>query len=326
MVNLPIISRAPEFAGLGPWHNSQPFTRESLKGKVVLVDFWTYSCINCIRTLPYIQGYWEKYGSAGLTTGKDTGKFVLLGVHTPEFAFEKLERNVSMAIKEHGLTYPVAQDNEYATWSAFANRYWPAKYLIDADGYIRYMHFGEGGYEETDKAIASLLSEIGASASSVRAGIPPRDMGIPARENPGNRPMSPETYIGERNWPSLGNAQGDPSVSPVAYRPPSSLSLNKYYLTGIWQLDQTGEFQVLRSDTGEIRMKFQGAEINLVLGMEQGSEPAKAEVLIDGKHVKDFLIGDHDLYALANVDYGEHEMTLKLTGKGVEAYAFTFGS
>ena len=144
---LPTLTRAPELAGLGPWHNSQPFTLESLRGKVVLVDFWTYSCINCIRTLPYIQGYWTKF--------KDTGKFVLIGVHSPEFAFEKLERNVSAAIARHGLTYPIAQDNDFKTWNAFANRYWPAKYLIDADGYIRYTHFGEGGYEETDAAIQS---------------------------------------------------------------------------------------------------------------------------------------------------------------------------
>jgi thiol-disulfide isomerase/thioredoxin len=158
---LPKIVRAPEFIGLGPWHNSEPFTLASLKGKVVLVDFWTYSCINCIRTLPYMEGYWQKF--------KDM-PFVLLGVHTPEFVFEKDKQNVADAIKRHGLTYPIAQDNDYGTWSAFANRYWPAKYLIDADGYIRYTHFGEGGYDETDLAIQSLLKELGKTSTGALIG------------------------------------------------------------------------------------------------------------------------------------------------------------
>ncbi|MDO8648524.1 MAG: cytochrome c biogenesis protein DipZ [Candidatus Peregrinibacteria bacterium] len=158
-MTLPKITRAPEFTGLSTWHNSQPLTMKELKGKVVLVDFWTYSCINCIRTLPYMRGYWEKYGSTSLTASQDS-PFVLVGIHTPEFVFEKDPGNVADAIKRHELTYPIAQDNNFGTWNAFANHYWPAKYLIDAEGYIRYTHFGEGAYEETDEAIAALLSEI----------------------------------------------------------------------------------------------------------------------------------------------------------------------
>lgn len=304
---LPIITRAPEFANLGPWHNSQPFTIASLKGKVVLVDFWTYSCINCIRTLPHVQGYWTKF--------KDTGKFVLLGVHTPEFTFEKSEKNVAMAIKEHGLTYPVAQDNDYGTWNAFANHYWPAKYLIDVNGYIRYTHFGEGGYEATDRAIASLLQEIGTAVQGTEG-----TEGTEVRKGP----ISLETYVGARSWPAFGNNVGDPDGDVHVYKAPSSMTLNKYYLSGSWQLiDQ--ESQVLRSATGDIRMKFLGGEINLVLGLETGTKPVQASVSVDGKAGKNFTIDRHDLYHLFKGSYGEHEIVLSLKEPGVEAFAFTFG-
>lgn len=302
---LPKIIRAPEFAGLGPWHNSQPLTMEGLKGKVVLVDFWTYSCINCIRTMPYLRGYWDKY--------KDK-PFVLLGVHTPEFTFEKDEGNVAAAIKRHELTYPIAQDNDYGTWQAFANRYWPAKYLIDANGYVRYIHFGEGGYEETDEAIASLLEEAGVDVSD-----------MPVTEDPTakRRDQSAETYLGARSWPALGNAAGFPSAEPVVYTAPETMKLHTYYLDGEWQLIDN-EHQLLLSDTGEIRMKFLGSEANLVLGIDEGS--AKGEVIIDGKPAESFTINRHDLFPLFTGDYGEHELVLKLAGKGVRAFAFTFGS
>lgn len=306
---LPNIIRAPEFAGLGPWHNSEPFTLESLKGKVVLIDFWTYSCINCIRTLPYVQGYWDKY--------KDTGKFVLLGVHTPEFTFEKLEKNVAMAITEHGLTYPVAQDNDFGTWSAFANRYWPAKYLIDANGVIRYEHFGEGDYEQTDRAIASLLQEIGVDVSS-------KGQIATSSGKTYSGPITPEIYLSSRSWPAFGNAQGEPSDAILKYAAPTDLVLNKYYLSGSWQLI-ADESETLRSDVGEILMRFRGGEINLVLGLEDGAKPVKAEVMVDGKDAGTFMVDRHDLYNLFTGDYGEHDIRLKLSGKGVQAFAFTFG-
>ncbi len=308
----PKIVRAPELASAGPWHNSEPLTMAGLKGKVVLIDFWTYSCINCIRTLPYIRGYWDKY--------KDTDKFVIIGVHTPEFVFEQLPENVKMAINKHSLTYPIVQDNDFGTWSAFANRYWPAKYLIDAEGYVRYTHFGEGEYEETDKAIESLLGEIGVTVSDKGQGT--SESGLTARDYRG---QSPETYIGERSWPAFGSAKGNPNDQIVTYAAPTSLVLNKYYLTGQWQLVDR-ELQVMHSDTGDIRMKFLGGEINLVFGLEEGAKPVEAEVLIDGKSVKTFTVTEHDLYELFKGDYGEHEMILKLKGEGVEAYAFTFGS
>jgi cytochrome c biogenesis protein CcdA/thiol-disulfide isomerase/thioredoxin len=305
--SLPRLSRAPEFASPGPWLNSEPLKMADLKGKVVLVDFWTYSCINCIRTLPYIEGYWDKY--------KDSN-FVLVGVHTPEFVFEQETDNVKAALKKYGLTYPVVQDNDFGTWNAFANRYWPAKYLIDAEGYIRYEHFGEGNYEETDEAIASLLAEIGAKG---------KDMPVPEEPSAGAGQRSPETYVGSRSWPALANAKGNPSPEEVTYKAPETLALHKYALDGTWQLSGDGEYQQLQSASGEVRMHFQGSEINLVLGLAEGVKKIPAEVWIDGKKVKDFDVTMHDLYQLYKGSAGEHELILKLKGKGVEAYAFTFG-
>ncbi len=306
--SLPKIVRAPEFTGLGRWHNSAPFTMADLKGKVVLIDFWTYSCINCIRTLPHIQGYWDKY--------RDTGKFVLLGVHTPEFTFEKDEGNVADAIKRHGLTYPVAQDNDFGTWGAFANRYWPAKYLIDAEGYVRYTHFGEGRYDETDRAIAALLKEAGVDVAMPAGAPEPKPTSL-------GRGSTPETYLGARSWPALGNAQGIPVDDVIDYKAPETLELHKYYLDGQWELID-GEHQLLVSDQGEIRMKFLGSEMNLVLGLAEGITSVKGEVWIDGKHSSDITIDRHDLFNLFTGDYGQHEMVLKLKGRGVQGFAFTF--
>lgn len=310
-MKLPQIIRAPDWTDIaeGPWHNGAALTAEDLKGKVVLVDFWTYSCINCIRTLPYIEGYWQKY--------KDTGKFVLVGVHTPEFAFEGVPENVREAIERHNLTYPTVQDNDYAVWGSFANRYWPAKYLIDAEGYVRYTHFGEGDYEETDMAIASLLQEIGVETAGMPVMVDP--------EAPARRDRSPETYLGERSWPALQNAQGDPTTDVVTYVAPQSVQMNRYALVGDWQLGE-GERQILRSATGEIRMKWQGSEINLVMGLEDGVQPVEAEAWIDGVMVKKFLIDRDDLFVLYDGEYGEHDLILKVLGPGAEAYAFTFGS
>ena len=336
--SLPKLSRAPEFKGLGPWHNSEPFTLADLKGKVVLVDFWTYSCINCIRTLPYMQRLWEKYDTGTLaphrtTEGSSGAGFVLLGVHSPEFAFEKLEKNVKEAIKRHGLTYPIAQDNDFGTWRAFANRYWPAKYLIDAEGYIRYTHFGEGAYEETDLAIQSLLAEIGARTEGTE--------GIESNESNegvnGRRDQTPETYLGERSFSALGNGAHSPTDEVVTYEAPEELALHKYYLVGEWQM-RDRERQVLLSDEGEIRMKFLGAEMNLVLGLEsvmlparrssksEGGSGVQADIEVDGEHSKTITIDKNDLFNLFTGEYGEHEVILRIHDPGVAGYAFTFGS
>ncbi len=308
---LPVLGRAPEFIDLGPWHNGQPVTLASLRGKVVLVDFWTYSCINCIRTLPFIEGYWDQY--------KDTNSFVVLGVHSPEFIFEKNEHNVARAIIQHSLTYPIAQDNNFGTWKAFSNKYWPAKYLLDAKGYIRYEHFGEGAYTETDAAIQSLLREAGVDSSSFEQS---KDTLQPTSAISGS--ISRETYLGSRSWPVLGNSVGDPSSDAIQYILPSQFKLHTYYLDGLWQL-RDNERQVLQSTTGELVMKFLGGEANLVLGTEDGAMPTTVEVSIDGKIARTFQVDHHDLYPLFKGEYGEHELQLRFTGKGVEAFAFTFG-
>ena len=303
---LPELRPAPEFSGLGPWHNSAPLTLAGLRGKVVLVDFWTYSCINCIRTLPHLKGYWEKYKSM---------PFVLVGIHTPEFVFERSEDNVEGAIKKYGLQYPIAQDNNYATWDAFKNKYWPAKYLIDARGMIRYEHFGEGAYAETEQAIAVLLREIGEEAGGV----------VPEKAVEAVRPQTPEIYLNPRSASAFGNAPAKPSSAVAHYRAPDKVLLNRYYLTGDWQLVEN-ERQVLRSGNGEVLLRFLGSEANLVLGLEEGAAPVEAAVSIDGGETKTFAVDRDDLYNLYRGPYGEHLVRLELRGPGVEAYAFTFGS
>ncbi len=301
---LPDLGPAPEFEGLGAWINSDPQTMQKLRGKVVLVDFWTYSCINCIRTLPYMKGYWSKY--------KDQ-PFMLIGVHAPEFAFEALESNVRDAVKRFGITYPVVQDNQFGTWSAFNNKYWPAKYLIDAKGRIRYTHFGEGAYEETDAAIASLLAELGAAG---KADVAITDT-IKAR-----RSISHETYLGARSIEDCANC-GTNEVGN--YVLPTTLQLGEYALAGQWQLKED-ERRVLVSKTGTIAMQWQGSEINLVLGLEGKAAPVTADVFIDGSKVSTITIDANTLYNLYTGTYGEHRLDLQFNGSGVAAYAFTFGS
>ena len=303
---LPVLAPAPEFSGLGPWHNTDPFTLESLRGKVVLVDFWTYSCINCIRTFPYIKQYWESY--------KDQ-PFVLLGVHTPEFVFEKSEANVVDAIKRNSLTHPIAQDNDFETWRAFSNRYWPAKYLIDAEGNIRYSHFGEGDYEETDLAIQALLEEVGVQWT-----------GSAMDDNTefSRLPRTPETYLGTRNWRLFGNSAGVPDEEVHTYAFPETLIHSSFYLEGDWKV-KDGERHVLQSEEGAIKMRFTGAEINLVMSMEEGASPASVSVLIDGEEHTNFTIDYNDLFSLWKGEYGTYEVEIRISGKGASAFAFTFG-
>jgi len=303
---LPELGRAPEFAGLGPWYNSAPLSMELLRGKVVLVDFWTYSCINCVRTLPHMRELWSKYKNQ---------PFVIVGVHAPEFVFEKSPGNVADSIKRHGLSYPIAQDNDFGTWKAFDNHYWPAKYLIDGRGVIRYTHFGEGEEEATDLAIRSLLAELGRNTPGAAE---------PARQSAHAMPISPETYLGPRGWNSFANRSGAPDGRRHRYRAPASLAPDNFALVGDWQLAD-GERQVLHSKSGEIRYRALAGEVNLVLGLEPGAAPVVAEVTVDGKPSKQLTIDRHDLFNLYSGSYGEHEVALHLRGKNVAAYAFTFG-
>jgi len=304
---LPKLAPAPELAGLGPWYNSPPLTLTALKGKVVLVDFWTYSCINCIRTLPHVQELWSKY--------KDQ-PFVVVGVHAPEFTFEKKPENVAEAIRTHKLGYPIAQDNDFATWKAFANHYWPAKYLIDAQGVIRYTHFGEGDYEATEQAVQSLLAELGRAPRGATTGPAPRET-LAA-------PLSPETYLGPRGWTSFANRVGTPDSRLRRYVAPRVLPIDNFSLAGDWQLVDD-EREVLRSGRGEIHYRALAGEVNLVLGVEEGGDAVTVDVRVDGRVAKSITVDHHDLYQLYAGAYGEHDVAVDIRGKNLAAYAFTFG-
>jgi thiol-disulfide isomerase/thioredoxin len=314
-----LAERMPPFVGVSAWLNTWPLTPETLKGKVVLVDFWTYSCINCIRTLPYLTSWQRKYGSDG---------FTVVGVHTPEFAFEKDEANVTDAMRRFGITYPVALDNGYGTWDAYANRYWPAHYLFDAQGRLRMTHFGEGKYAETEAAIRALLAEAGLDATG--------DM---TEEAPGpdfGRIKSPETYVGYARQDGFASPEGLRRDAAARYTVPGRLAKNEFALAGEWTVG--AERASLGSSAGAIAFRYDAAAANLVMG---APVPVRAEVTLDGVPVpaayrgadvveedgRTYVeIGTERLYSLIDGDaYEEHLLRIDFLGAGVDCYAWTFG-
>jgi thiol-disulfide isomerase/thioredoxin len=319
---LPQLGRMPEFVEIESWLNSQPLTSEDLRGKVVLVDFWTYSCINCIRTLPYVTGWYDKYKSQG---------FVVIGVHTPEFAFEKERGNVAQAIERHQITYPVAQDNNYATWNAYANRYWPAHYLFDAEGNLRYTHFGEGKYDTTEANIQLLLAEAGQEVGSSAA--------AKADEGPDFKKINtPETYLGYARSSLLGSQEFIAPNVRKTYSTPEEVVLNKYYLAGDWLVESERAVAV---EGAYITYRYSAAAVNLVMSPPSGG-PGLIKVSLDGKPVPEDLRGtdlfeqagatwakveSERLYFLIDSDsnYGEHVLLIEFVTGGTSAYAFTFG-
>lgn len=310
---------APEFTGITNWLNSEPLTMEELKGNVVLIDFWTYSCINCIRTFPYLREWYDKY--------KDDG-FVIVGVHTPEFAFERETDNVEDALRRYDLTYPVAQDNDYATWNAYNNRYWPAHYLIDKDGVVRRVHFGEGEYEETEKAIQLLLKEAGKTVSA--------DISALSDQTPrGNQ--SPETYLGSKRM-LFFQPDGKLPNGAKQFTLEKSLKKDRFSLGGTWTiLDE----QSVSGSNAVLEYRFIGKSVFLVMAPPRG-DVGKVRVFMDGELVSeenagtDVNVSETDsfvridserLYELIELDSsGEHVLRLEFTTPGVEAFAFTFGS
>ncbi len=303
---LPVLGKAPEFSGITGWLNSKPLTVESLRGKVVLVDFWTYSCINCIRTLPHITNWYDTY--------KDQG-FVVVGVHSPEFAFEKESKNLAAAIKQYAIHYPVAQDNDFATWKAYDNQYWPAEYLIDAKGQVRATHFGEGNYDETEANIRSLLKEAKVSA------LP--SMAPKLSDTTPHEQQSPETY--------LGLARRDRYSSETN---PLKLGNNEWGLSGNWQ---SGTDSITSSASGDsLSFHFTGKDVYLVMKPQNGVS-ATVRVLLDGKaagasggaDVKNgnFQISEDRLYHLIHLKTAGdwHVLTLIFESPSIEAFAFTFG-
>lgn len=314
---LPIIGKASEIRGIFGWINSEPLTLEKLKGKVVLVDFWTYSCINCIRTLPYVKEWYEKYKNNG---------FVLLGIHSPEFNFEKERKNVEEAVKKYGLTYPVALDNDHKTWNAFNNRYWPAHYLIDLEGNIRYQHFGEGKYAETENAIQNLLLEAGLLTvdKTIQVTEPPPPAG-------GGADFSgigtPEIYLGYLRINNVGNMDENvPSGQPFTFAMPKEIEKNKFYFVGTWKIGpEFSEYVGKRGETGKLVIHYKASKAHMVLA--PNDKEAEVELILDGKPIGSVKVRESKLYTLADTvdNYDWHVLEIIIKTPGLRAFSFTFG-
>ena len=322
--DLPVEGSLPALSGAVEWLNSPPLTADALKGKVVLVDFWTYSCINCLRAIPYVRAWAEKYKDQGL---------VVIGVHAPEFAFEKNVNNVRAAIASLGITYPVAIDNDYAIWRAFNNQYWPAHYFIDAKGQIRHHHFGEGDYDGSERVIQQLLAEAGGSTTPGGL-VTVSASGAEAAPDMGEV-QSPETYIGyerTQNFVSPGGVVKDARHVYTAARP----RLNEWSISGAWTIK--GEHAVLNGKDGSIVFRFHSRDLHLVLGPPADGKPVRFKVTIDDaapgeSHGTDIdaegqgVVTGQRLYQLVRQKGAitDHTFAIKFLDPGVQAFAFTFG-
>lgn len=322
---LPLEGEMPSLGGAVAWLNSPPLSAKDLRGKVVLVDFWTYSCINCLRALPYVSGWYDKYKNYG---------FVVIGVHAPEFAFEKDLGNVRRAVADLHITYPVALDNNYAIWRGFHNQYWPAHYFIDSQGHIRGHHFGEGDYAGSERIIRQLLMEAG-RGDLPPAGVPSAGAGVQAAADAAHD-QSPETYVGYRRAEHFASAAGFTEDRAAAYTVPNVLGLNQWALGGTWRVDP--EKAALRAAPGKIVFRFFARDLHLVMGPGSDGRPARFRVLLDGaapaaNHGVDTdadgwgIIHEQRLYQLIRQsgDVREHVFSIEFPEAGVQAYAFTFG-
>jgi thiol-disulfide isomerase/thioredoxin len=316
----------PSLAGATSWLNSPPLSAESLRGKVVLVDFWTYSCINCLRSLPYVKSWYEKYKDHGL---------VVIGVHSPEFAFERDVNNVSKAVKELGVSYPVALDNDFAIWRGFANEYWPAHYFIDAEGRIRGHHFGEGDYAGSELMLRKLLQQAGYTDLPAAGTDVSALEGIEATADSAHD-HSGETYLGYRRAAGFASAGGLAHDRAVLYAVPAALALNQWALAGRWWVDR--EKALLVAAPGKIEFRFHARDLHLVLGPADEGKPVRFRVTLDGAvpgaaHGADTnaagegVIDAQRLYQLIRQPdpVGEHVFSIEFLDGGVQAYSFTFG-
>ena len=312
---LPVLGTAPEFIGNQQWFNTpgdRPLTLAGLRGRVVLVDFWTYSCINCIRTLPYLKAWDARYRKGGLT---------IVGIHTPEFPFEREASNVEAAIEENGIRYPVAQDNDQATWNAYANQYWPAEYFIDARGRVRYAHFGEGEYEEKERVIRELLAEAGKTVKGKETHV--------HAIAPSNSPTTLETYLGAARAEHFTNSMLSPG--PHDFSAPATLPPNEFAYRGKWRIALDS---ATAGSDASLDFDFTARRVYLVLGSP--GQGRRVRVLLDGRPVAAADAGadveggavtvtGHRLYNLVDLPRaGHHVLTLEPEA-GVEGYAFTFG-
>jgi thiol-disulfide isomerase/thioredoxin len=328
---------APEFVGIETWLNSPPLTMESLRGKVVLVDFWTYSCVNCLRTLPYLKSWDEKYRDKGL---------VIIGVHSPEFQFERDQSNVRMAISKYGLKYPNALDNSFQTWTAFQNHFWPHKYLIDQDGVIRHEQIGESGHQETESMIQKLLAERGRGA-----GMPaqmPSIITIPETEIEPRKIGTPEIFLGLEKSEHQGNEESAGLSKTINYKQPEAIRENRYYLVGSWTVEQENA-KFMGGAGGGLLLRYTARSMNMVAGAV-GDQPVVIELELDGKPLTEKEAGsdvkidsegrataqirESRLYNLIHnqAGYGTHTLTIKIQNAAAEkeagslrVFTFTFG-
>ena len=295
--SLPDYGLAPEFYGIVGWLNSEPLTLERLRGRVVLIDFWTYSCVNCLRTLPYVTDWDARYRDSGLT---------VVGVHSPEFAFEREEANVRENADELGIEYPIALDNRFGTWSVWNNQYWPAKYLIDRKGHVRYYHFGEGDYAETEEAIRELLASRGTTLPTASTLEDESPHGL----------VTPESYLG---YERLARYAGTPVVrdQEAAYELPAELADNELAYGGRWTVEDE---RAIAGRDARLRLAYRARDVFLVL-TGRGS----VDVLLDGERPRRVRVAGDRLYTLVDRDeLSDHELELRFS-PGVAAYAFTFG-
>ncbi|MBI2594068.1 cytochrome c biogenesis protein DipZ [Candidatus Daviesbacteria bacterium] len=307
---------APELIPSGEWFNSQPLKLSDLRGKVVLIDFWTYSCINCQRTFPYLKSWWDKYQNKGL---------VIIGVHSPEFEFEKNPENVKKAIADFGLTYPIVQDNDFSTWRAYKNRFWPAKYFIDKEGNIRYTHFGEGAYDESEKVIQELLSETGSDLTGSTISNPEYE----------NYAKTPELYLGYGRMQFLSSPEYLVKDAGAIYTSSIAPSANTFGFSGEWDVME----EYSNPKKGSILyLNFDAKEVFLVMRPKNPNTTSKVEIYLDGKPVSEtdsagidvkesiLTVKGASLYKLINLKTpGRHILKLEFLDPNTEIYAFTFG-
>lgn len=311
------------------WINSPELTLAGLRGRVALIDFWDYTCVNCLRTLPYLKEWDRRYRAKGLA---------VLGVHTPEFHFAHAAEHVERAVKSLGIEYPVVLDNEYQIWQAYSNRCWPAKYLVDARGYLRYAHFGEGGYGESEEAIQKLLRE-----SNPALELPPLMAPLRATDRPGARcvPVTPELYLGFKRG-RLGNDGGYASNEVKVYRAPQSMTPDVAWLDGPWFAgSESIEACPLEGKPSRLIVQFRAAEVNLVMSppdqgaglveVSMGGEPAPPQeaggdvVSYGGKSL--IAVKEPRMYRLLKAaQAGSRTLELSFLAPGTAAYAFTFVS
>ena len=322
---LPVEGTLASFEGATGWLNSAPLTPAGLREKVVVVDFWTYTCVNWLRQLPYVRAWAGKYGGHGL---------VVVGVHTPEFSFERNVDNIRRAVKDMRVDYPVAIDSDYEVWSAFDNHYWPALYFADAQGNIRHHHFGEGEYQQSEMVIQQLLAEAGADGAG-REMVSPDIRGIEAPAD-WDSLRTPETYTGYERTENFASPGGPVPGRPHAYSAPAPLRFNHWALSGEWTMG--GEATALAAAGGQIAYRFHARDLNLVMGPGTAGPPVRFQVFLDGQaagfaHGADVddqgrgTVTEQRVYQLIRQPERITDRTFEISflAPGVEAYSFTFG-